>query len=61
MSLVGSGWLSTGQSAQYDVILSAERVHRVRSPDRRGRLDLRIYDENENLIQWDESPASDAV
>jgi len=63
MSLVGSGWLSAGQSAQYDVILSANTTYTVYvRPDRSGvDFDLRIYDENGNLVQWDESPASDAL
>jgi hypothetical protein len=63
MSLIGSGWLSAGQTAEYDVTLSANVTYTVYvRPDRSGvDFDLRIYDENGNLVQWDESPASDAV
>jgi len=55
MSLIGSGWLSTGQSTEYDVILSANRTYTVYvRPERSGvDFDLRIYDENGNLVQWD--------
>jgi hypothetical protein len=63
MSLIGSGRLSAGQSHYYDVVLSAYVTYAVYvRPHRSGTdFDLRIYDENGNLVHWDESPDSDAL
>lgn len=63
MPLVGSNTLSRGQSHQYDVFLKANVTYTVYvRPDRSGvDFDLLIYDENSNLVQWDEAPDSDAL
>jgi hypothetical protein len=62
MPLVGSGQLGPGQVAYYNIVLRANVTYRVYvRPNRSGvDFDLRIYDENGNLVQWDEDPASDA-
>lgn len=63
MSLVGTGSLIAGQTEQYNVMLAANVTYTVYvRPERSSAdFDLRIYDENGNLVQWDERPASDAV
>jgi hypothetical protein len=63
MGLIGSGRLGHGGVDQYSVILKGNVTYRVYvQPDRSGvDFDLKIYDENENLIEWDEDPASSAM
>jgi len=63
MALVGSGRLSTGQTEMFDVVLAGNVTHTIYvRPDRSGvDFDLRIYDENGNLVQWDETFAADAL
>jgi hypothetical protein len=61
--LVGSNTLGSGQSHQYDVFLKANVTYTVYvRPDRSGvDFDLLIFDGNNNLVQWDEAPDSDAL
>jgi hypothetical protein len=63
MPLIGSGTLSTGQVDRYDVRLTAGVTYRIYvRPDRSGvDFDLQIYDQNSNLVEWDEDPSSDAI
>jgi hypothetical protein len=63
MPLIGSGRISSGQVDRYNVLLRAGVTYRIYvRPDRSGvDFDLQIYDENNNLVQWDEDPDSDAI
>jgi hypothetical protein len=61
--LIGSGTLSRGQNDQYSVFLKGNVTYAVYvRPDRSGvDFDLHIYDQNNNLVEWDEAPDSDAL
>jgi len=63
MGLIGSGTVTPGLTNSYSVVLSANVTYRIYvRPDRSGvDLDLQIYDEYGNLVQWDEDPSSDAI
>jgi len=63
MPLIGSGTLSRGQNHQYSVLLKGNVTYAVYvRPDRSGGdFDLQTYDQNNNLVQWDEAPDSDAL
>jgi hypothetical protein len=63
MPLVGTGALSAGQIDRYNVILRANVTYRIYvRPSRSGvDFDLRIYDENRVLVEWDEELSSDAM
>src|SRR5574342_516801 len=62
MPMVGTGRLSAGQAEQYNVVLRGNVTYRVYvRPDRSAvDFDLQVYDENANLVEWDEDPASEA-
>ena len=63
MPLIGSGTLSAGQADRYSVLLQAGVTYRVYvRPGHSGvDFDLQIYDQNSNLVQWDEDLNSDAI
>jgi hypothetical protein len=63
VGLIGSGRLGDGEVERYSVVLRANVTYRIYvRPDRSGvDFDLKIYDENGNLIEWDEDPASHAI
>ena len=63
MALIGSGVLGPGQAEHFDVVLHGGVTYRVYvSPVEPGvDFDLYVHDENGNLVQQDDSTASDAL
>lgn len=63
MTLIGSGRLRAGEAEAFDVVLYANNRYTVYvRPDRSNvDFDLRVYDQNGNLVQWDESTDSEAL
>jgi hypothetical protein len=63
MALLGTGRIRAGEMDRFDVILSANVTYTVYVRPDRGNvdLDLHVYDENGRLVEWDETPASDAA
>ena len=62
MPVVGAGVLGTGQAEYLDVMLEGGRTYSfsVHPSERNVDFDLHIYDQNGNLVSWDESTAADA-
>lgn len=62
MPVVGAGVIGTGQAEYLDVMLEGGRRYSfsVHPSERNVDFDLHIYDQNGNLVAWDESPAADA-
>ena len=62
MPVVGAGVIGTGQAEYLDVTLEGGRAYSfsVHPSERNVDFDLNIYDQNGNLVSWDESPAADA-
>jgi hypothetical protein len=62
MPVVGAGVIGTGQAEYLDVVLQGGRTYSfsVRPSERNVDFDLHIYDQNGNLVAWDESTAPDA-
>ena len=62
MPVVGAGVIGTGQAEYLDVMLEGGRAYSfsVHPSERNVDFDLHIYDQNGNLVSWDESPAADA-
>ena len=62
MAVVGAGVIGTGQAQHLDVVLEGGRTYSFSvHPSEPGvDFDLHIYDQNGNLVTWDESPAADA-
>jgi hypothetical protein len=62
MSTVGAGVIGTGQAQYLDVVLQGGRTYSfsVHPSEPSVDFDLHIYDQNGNLVAWDESPAADA-
>jgi hypothetical protein len=62
MPVVGAGVIGTGQAQYLDVVLQGGRTYSFSvHPSEPGvDFDLHIYDQNGNLVAWDESPAADA-
>lgn len=60
--LVGSGILGSGESEYFDVALESGGTYRVYvHPEQSDAdFDLHIYDQNGNLVSWDEDSSSDA-
>jgi hypothetical protein len=62
MPVVGAGVIGTGQAEYLDVMLDGGRTYSfsVHPSERNVDFDLYIYDQNGNLVSWDESTAADA-
>jgi hypothetical protein len=62
MSTVGAGVIGTGQAQYLDLVLEGGRTYSfsVHPTEPSVDFDLHIYDQNGNLVAWDESPAADA-
>jgi hypothetical protein len=62
MAVVGAGVIGTGQAEYLDVMLEGGRTYSfsVHPSERNVDFDLHIYDQNGNLVAWDESTAADA-
>jgi hypothetical protein len=62
MSVVGAGVIGTGQAQYLDVVLQGGLSYSfsVHPSEPSVDFDLHIYDQNGNLVAWDESPAADA-
>jgi hypothetical protein len=62
MPVVGAGVIGTGQAQYLDVVLEGGRTYSINVlPSEAGvDFDLHIYDQNGNLVSWDETPAADA-
>jgi hypothetical protein len=62
MPVVGAGVIGTGQAQYLDVVLQGGLTYSFSvHPSEPGvDFDLHIYDQNGNLVAWDESPAADA-
>ena len=62
MSLVGHGVLLPGQIEYFDVVLTSGVTYQVyvKPTDPTVDFDLYIYDEQNNLVTWDATPAADA-
>jgi hypothetical protein len=60
--IVGSGFLGQGESQHVDVELAAGHVYRVyaQPEDQTVDFDLHIFDQNGNLVGWDETLNADA-
>ena len=62
MPVVGAGVIGTGQAEYLDLMLEGGHTYSfsVHPSERNVDFDLHIYDQNGNLVSWDESPAADA-
>jgi hypothetical protein len=62
MSMVATGMIGTGQAQFLDVVLEGGRTYSINvHPSEAGvDFDLHVYDQNGNLVSWDETPAADA-
>jgi hypothetical protein len=62
MSVVATGMIGTGQSEHLDVVLEGGHTYFINvHPSEAGvDFDLHIYDQNGNLVSWDETLAADA-
>ena len=62
MSVVGAGVIGTGQAEYLDVVLEGGRTYSfsVLPSEQNVDFDLYIYDQNDNLVAWDDSTAADA-
>jgi hypothetical protein len=62
MPVVGAGVIGTGQVEYLDVMLEGGRTYSfsVHPSERDVDFDLHIYDQNGNLVAWDETTAADA-
>ena len=62
MPVVGAGLIGTGQAEYLDVVLQGGRTYSfsVHPTEPNVDFDLHIYDQNGNLVAWDESTAADA-
>ena len=62
MAVVGAGLIGTGQAEYLDVMLEGGHTYSfsVRPSEKSVDFDLHIYDQNGNLVAWDESTAADA-
>jgi hypothetical protein len=62
MSVVATGMIGTGQAQFLDVVLEGGRTYGIHVyPSEPGvDFDLHVYDQNGNLVAWDETPAADA-
>jgi len=62
MAHVASGTIRAGADELFEVVLTANRAHRilVRADDPGVDFDLRIYDENRRLVESDVSYSPDA-
>jgi hypothetical protein len=62
MSVVATGMIGTGQSQFLDVVLEGGHTYWINvHPSEAGvDFDLHIYDQNGNVVSWDETPAADA-
>ncbi len=62
MTVVGAGLIGTGQAEYLDVVLQGGRTYSftVRPSEPNVDFDLYIYDQNGNLVAWDETTAADA-
>jgi hypothetical protein len=62
MAVVGSGIIGPRQAQYLDIVLQGNHAYAVYvNPFEPGvDFDLHVYDENGNLVSWDESPAADA-
>jgi hypothetical protein len=60
--LVGGGFLGQGESNYFDVGLAAGHNYRIYAhpEDQSVDFDLHIYDQNGNLVAWDETYDADA-
>jgi hypothetical protein len=60
--IIGAGFLGPGESEYVDVRLTAGHNYRIyaQPEDETVDFDLHIYDENGNLISWDETLNADA-
>ncbi|MDC0771348.1 hypothetical protein [Streptomyces sp. HD] len=63
MPLIGTGRVWPGKSEYYDVVLRAYVTYSVYVlPDRSSvDFDVRVYDENGNLVAYDVAPDADAA
>jgi hypothetical protein len=63
VALIGSGRLRAGEVEAFDVVLYANTRYTVQvRPDQPDvDFDLRVYDQNGNLVQWGESADSEAT
>ncbi|KOU59140.1 hypothetical protein ADK57_34585 [Streptomyces sp. MMG1533] len=63
MALVGTGRVWPGRSDYYDVVLRAYVTYSIYVLPERSSVDfdVRVYDENDNLVAWDLAPDSDAA
>ena len=62
MAVVATGMIGTGQSQFLDVVLEGGHTYWINvHPSEAGvDFDLHIYDQNGNVVSWDETPATDA-
>ena len=62
MPVVGAGVIGTGQAEYLDLMLEGGHTYSfsVHPSERSVDFDLHIYDQNGNLVAWDESTAADA-
>jgi hypothetical protein len=62
MPVVGAGLIGTGQAEFLDVVLEGGRTYSfsVHPSEANVDFDLHIYDQNGNLVAWDETTAPDA-
>lgn len=62
MPVVGAGLIGTGQAEFLDVVLEGGRTYsfNVHPSETNVDFDLHIYDQNGNLVAWDETPAAGA-
>jgi hypothetical protein len=62
MTVVGAGVIGTGQAEFLDVMLEGGRTYSfsVHPSEKNVDFDLHIYDQNGNLVSWDETVAADA-
>jgi hypothetical protein len=62
MAVVATGMIGTGQSQFLDVVLEGGHTYWINvHPSEAGvDFDLHIYDQNGNVVSWDETPAADA-
>lgn len=62
MAIVGAGLIGTGQAEYLDVMLQGGHTYAVKVHPSESNVDfdLHIFDQNGNLVSWDESPAAEA-
>jgi hypothetical protein len=62
MTQIGTGTISTGGDEYFETVLTAGRSHRiyVHPEDPSVDFDLSVWDENGNLVDYDDNDSADA-